>query len=212
MKALPPATSERQPEEEFKIGETLQDVPDVLPEQSSIPTKVTSTALTFYWHEPSPSKCQDFNGVLDGVNFVLRGTEKWNLEEEHSDMTSEKSHSFEHLSPFSSYILFLYSQNQEGKHNINLPYRIKAKTRAARPTPPRELSDATSSFDRSQRVITWLPPYPPTGEIEEYSLRWKRSNSTHWESERRVYPGDALCPESVLDPSSASQLNREAIQ
>ena len=207
VKALPPVSSQRQPEEVFKIGETLQDVPDVLPEQSSIPTKVTSTGLAFYWHAPSPSKCQDFNGVLDGVNFVLRGTEKWNLEEEHSDMTSEKSHSFEHLSPFSSYILFLYSQNREGKHNINLPYRIKAKTGPARPTPPRDLADATISFDRSQRVITWLPPYPPTGEIEEYSLRWKRSNSTHWESEKRVYPGDALCPESVLDPS-ASPLNR----
>ena len=207
VKALPPVTSQRRVEEVSKIGETLQDVPDVHPEASAIPTRVTSTGLTFYWREPPPSKCQDFNGELDGVNFVLRGTEKWNLEEEHSGMTGENSYSFEHLSPFSTYILFLYSQNQEGKHNINLPFRMKAKTNAARPTPPRDLTDATSSFDRSQRVITWLPPYPPKGEIEEYSLRWKRSNSTHWEEEKKVYPGDALCPDNVLDPT-ASQLNR----
>ena len=207
VKALPPVSSQRRPEEQSKIGETLQDVPGVLPEESSIPMKIRPTGLTFYWQDPPPSKCRDFNGELDGVHFVLRGTEKWNLFEEHSGMSTENSRSFEDLSPFSSYILFIYSKNQEGKHNINLPYRVKAKTNADRPMPPRGLTDVTSSSDRSQRVIAWLPPYPPTGEIEEYSLRWKRNNSTHWDAEKKVYPGDALCPESVLDPT-ASPLNR----
>ena len=194
-------------EEESMVGETLQDVPGVLPEKSTIRTDVSADSLKFYWQNPLPSKCEDFNGHLDGVNYVLKGTEKWNLVEEQSGATSENSRRFEHLSPFSSYILFLYSQNQEGKHNTDLPYRIKAKTSAARPMPPRELTDATESVDKSQRLITWLPPYPPTGEIEEYSLRWKKSNSTHWQEEQRVYPGDALCPESLLDPST-SELNR----
>ena len=193
-------------EEESMIGETLQDVPGVLPEKSPIHTDISANSLKFYWRNPLPSKCEDFNGLLDGVNYVLKGTEKWNLAEEQSGATSENSRKFEHLSPFSSYILFLYSQNQEGKHNTDLPYRIKAKTSAARPMPPRKLADATEAVDKSQRLITWVPPYPPTGEIEVYSLRWKKSNSTHWQEEQRVYPGDALCPESLVDPA-ASQLN-----
>ncbi len=198
VKALPPRSiSRRLPEELSRVGETLADIPDVMPEKGSIQTRVEEDGLKFYWRDPPQSQCRQFNGRLDGVYYILKGTDRWNLQEEQRGTTVGNSFEFESLLPYSSYMLFLYAKNAEGSHNINLPLRLKSKTTPARPTQPLELTDATTSSDKSRRLISWLPPYPPTGEIRMYTLRWRRSNSTDWEEKADVFPGDELCSDDA---------------
>jgi hypothetical protein len=133
---------------------------------------------------------------------VLKGTDAWSMEDDHRGSTADKSFEFEHLKPHSSYILFLYARNQEGNHNIDLPFRLRARTAPDRPSQPRNLTDKTTTTHKSKRLITWLPPYPPTGEVRMYTLRWKSANSSDWEAKVDIFPGDDLCPDSavVADP------------
>ena len=187
----------RRPEEAEMVGETPQGDPGVAPARSSIPPRIEAESIKFYWTEPARSGCRDFNGVLDGVTYVLKGTDLWNQEEEQRGHTSEGSHVFHHLRPHSSYALFLYAQNTEGRHNDQLYLKMEEKTRESEPGSPRQLEVLSQSGEK--RLLQWLPPYPPTGTINFYTLRWKPANATGFlDKSEHIFPSDSLCPRSSL--------------
>ena len=67
------------PESKKIVGETLQGVPDVKPNDGPINTKLRDTELTFYWRPPNNSSCENFNGKLDGYRVILKGIDTWNI-------------------------------------------------------------------------------------------------------------------------------------
>ena len=181
------------PEEELVIGETLTAVPSIAPSESVIPTpRATSTTLQFNWRDPPPGECRFFNGQLDGTRFVLKGTSVWNQDVRIEGKTNRRMETFRDLTPFSEYSLYLYAQDNEGRHNPDVFFRIPAKTSAQIPGPPVSLSeDRITNSDA--RLIKWLPPNPPFGEIRQYKLRWKAANATVYVDKLEVFPSNDMC-------------------
>lgn len=187
VKALPeyntiPAGRPPIPDEEDKIAETVQGVPEVRPVPSSIPISVESDNIRFYWRPPPATECEKFNSKLDGFSYILKGIDVWNVGESHEGTTADTSMLFRGLKPYSDYILFVYSANEEGTYNDNFPFKIPAETAASEVAEvPRNLK-AYSQVDGEtyQHHVTWLPPYPPTGILGHYNLRWKRPDTQVW--------------------------------
>jgi len=180
------------PEEQEYIGETLEGIPNVRPVSSSIPSRVQAKSLKLYWNEPMQSQCEHFNAQLDGFFYILKGIEPWNVRHRIEESTTSNSETFEHLLPFSNYILFVYARTREGQYNPDLPFKIPAETLAAeKASVPRDLT-VTLTGD-SNFHVTWLPPYPPTGIVSYYKIRWKAINSEVWSNQERVEPNSDLC-------------------
>ncbi|TRY75494.1 hypothetical protein TCAL_14558 [Tigriopus californicus] len=182
------------PEELTMAGETHSDMPNVAPEVSTITTRAGVTNLKFYWQDPSPSKCKDFNSVLDGVFYILKGTDRWNLKQEYSGSTDDNSFTFENLMPYSYYSLFLYARNTEGKYNTKIHYKMVGRTEPGKPLPPRDLQELADPEDGTVRLLQWLPPFPPRGEVNYYTLRWRQTNASLWLEHENVNPDQDQCP------------------
>jgi hypothetical protein len=74
------------------------------------------------------SQCEHINAQLDGYFYILKGIEEWNVQEEIRASENGHSHQFEHLKPYSNYILFVYAKTMEGLYNPDLPFKIPAET------------------------------------------------------------------------------------
>ena len=197
--------SPRRPEELEMVGETLPGMPGVAPEPSSIPTKLGQTELKFYWQHPSAaSGCRDFNGEILETFFILKGTDSWNGAQIRKGTTTENSQLFPDLDPFSSYSLFLYAKSSFRVHNPEVYLKIDAQTMPSAPHAPRDLSEQEDYYSKGaeNRFLRWLPPYPPTGELDFYRLRWKESNHSSWLDKTDVYPdsGDLCQSTSPVSP------------
>ncbi len=78
--------------------------------------------------------------------------------------------------------------------------KLSARTSPDLPLPPRDLEETKASLrsDGASRQLQWLPPYPPRGKIEYYTVRWRRGseNDSVWEGRADVFPesGRDLCP------------------
>lgn len=199
VKALPPApeggAGPPPPPEELKMrGETRPGLPEARPAESSIAPRVKQTSLKLYWQSPAPSDCVSFNGPLDGFFYTLKGVDVWNAAEEYSGTTRDTSKNFPGLRPFSTYALFLYAQTRDGEHNERVYLKQVLKTSEGVPLPPRALEDESGATgDKENRRLRWLPPFPPTGEVHFYTLRWKEANASQWLGKDDVHPSDDLC-------------------
>lgn len=182
------------PEEKSIYADTVQGVPNVRPVSSSISTRVTSNSLSFYWNPALPSGCEFFNADLDGYFYILKGIEPWNVQEERKGTTFDSFMTFQNLQPFSNYLLFVYIHTTQGMYNPDLPFKIPAETQSAdKAGTPRALQVSASSQDPPQHHLTWLPPYPPTGIVSHYVIRWKQPNSQIWSDSITVEPSTDLC-------------------
>ena len=149
-------------------------------------------SLKFYWNQPEQSKCEHFNAQLDGFFYIFKGIETWNVNTRIEASTTSNSETFNDLLPFSNYMLFVYARTREGKHNPDLPFKIPAETTAEEKAGrPRDLK--VSQINGFDYHLTWLPPYPPTGIVSYYKIRWKPIDSEVWSNHERVEPSSDLC-------------------
>ncbi len=131
---------------------------------------------------------------MDGYHYILKGTETWNVNDRIEMFAPDESVSIDNLKPYSNYILFVYAQNKEGKHNPDLPFKIPAATEPdLKAGMPRGLE--VTKNDKGIHHMSWLPPYPPTGIVGQYAVRWKPVNSEAWSGSKRVDPHGDLCDE-----------------
>ena len=196
VKALPDYITMRsvgRPEEEEIDASTSEGIPNVKPTGSIVPSTVTSTSLKLNWNVPLSSDCEHFNANLDGFAYILKGIEPWNDDYTRHSSTTNTFETFDNLMPFSDYILFVYVRTAAGLYNPDLSYKIPAETNSAKEAGvPRNLR-VTLTRDGSQHHATWLPPYPPTGVIYKYVLRWKFIESEVWSELEEVLPSSDLC-------------------
>ena len=78
--------------------------------------------------------------------------------------TNSLSETFTSLMPFSKYNLNVYSNTIDGLYNSNMSLILSAETKPdAKAGTPKDLK-VIETIDGSKHLISWLPPYPPTGE------------------------------------------------
>ena len=78
--------------------------------------------------------------------------------------TNSLSETFTSLMPFSKYNLNVYSNTIDGSYNSNMSLILSAETKPdEKAGTPKDLK-VIETIDGSKHLISWLPPYPPTGE------------------------------------------------
>lgn len=165
--------------------ETNPDVPQVLPQFSDSSPLSLSQAIKFHWDPPAKLDCKFFNGRLDHYRIEFWGLDPWVAQEEPLWNKTVELHEYyaEGLLYFTAYELRVFAQNIEGQYNSNLGLSLKAKTESAdRPDPPVNIS--ITAVDSSVH-LRWDPPYPPTGKVVKYKLRYGVNNTIgpapiHW--------------------------------
>jgi hypothetical protein len=78
--------------------------------------------------------CKEVGGKIEPYTIVImlfKGIEEWNVQDEIRASTTGYSFQFEHLKPYSDYILFVYAKTMEGLYNPDMPLKIQAKTFAS---------------------------------------------------------------------------------
>ncbi len=205
------------PEQAETLAETLEDVPAVAPTESAIAPRVRATSLFFHWRPPTPSECTKYNTDLDGSYFILKGIDRWNEAEEQRGGTTGNSKLFQDLRPFSNYVVVVYARDRRGNYNRDVSLRLTARTKPGPPgnsAPGDIFEQSVDLSDRSIRLVQWMPPYPPTGEIQYYTLRWRLANSSIWMNSVQIDPSKArdLCHLDAQQESlcqSVSSLEQE---
>ncbi|TRY68458.1 hypothetical protein TCAL_14207 [Tigriopus californicus] len=165
--------------------ETNPDVPQVLPQFSDSSPLSLSQAIKFYWEPPANADCKFFNGQLGQYRIEFWGVDPWVVQEEPLWNKTVSLHEYyaEGLRFFTAYELRIFAQTIEGQYNSNLGLSLKAKTESAdRPDPPVNIS---MTAVESSVHLRWNPPYPPTGRVIKYKLRYGVNNTIgpapiHW--------------------------------
>jgi len=178
-----------QPEDLF--ADTLQGLPDVAPSKSDLPFRIGSDNIQFSWNSPDKSECENFNAQLDGYIYELKGNSPWNknrtfLQKDVRKPTNSLSVFFSSLMPFSKYNLTVYTKSAEGLYNSNMPLNLSAETKPdEKAGTPRDLK-VIETVDGSKHQTSWLPPYPPTGEVDRYDIQYKEAKSEVWSYYDRI--------------------------
>ena len=181
--------------------ETKAGVPQMRVRKSSLDYshKDSGTKLYFTWRPPpAASQCVKFQSKLGFYHFEMKGLDKWNDEYMTSGEVpiNETKLEVNGLQPFSHYALFVYITNTEGEYSRDFFIKLEKKTMPAQPQPPTHLTVET--MDDQYHHLSWAEPFPPTGEIQEYNVRW-RTNGTKTMSaflgSKTVKPSNVLCEE-----------------
>ncbi len=174
---------------------TPSAVPGSSPEPVEEGSKSTSSyiqALKFFWREPSD--CFSRNGRAAGYRVELFGVDKWVHADKpiKIDGVREGVNSFyaQGLMSFTTYRLDVYAKNEGGIWNPAKALQLTARTLPTTPEPP---VDIRVSPGATSVHVHWIEHYPPTGKVENFFLRVRKSqNKDVWRYRVRV-PGRDRC-------------------
>lgn len=183
------------------ISLTMPDgMPNVAPIASSRRPDSYVQALKFYWQ--NPEECEKQNGMADGFYVELWGADPWVWTpkkpiESHNVPKGISFFYFQSLLSFTHYKVKVFSKNSNGKWNPNVPLEMTAQTLPTDPEPPTNIK-LTPSI-RSVH-LSWRPPYPPTGDVTLYKVRYgipdemepEKDHKIVWKSSQNVPPTN-LC-------------------
>ena len=156
-------TNSDKPEILKVIGETEEGVQEVKALRKSSDDYYSSKAV-FHWNMPSVSKCVLYNSDLGGWVYKVEGLDEWNKEftEEGKLSISQTKLEVDNLTPFSRYMLQLYTANQAGQYDENVVLKIPGNTEYARPAPPTHLQALQNT--PGSVILSWRNVFPPTGK------------------------------------------------
>ena len=187
------------PDEKEVTVSTAEGTPGIAPRQTRTGNpSVNSNRITFFWRKPEKKSCRFFNGEMDGFKYELKGSDSWSREDEIVGDTrpDEMRKIFDMLKPSSNYILKVYLKNRSGKINTDLPLVLKAKTLESSEVenPPGNLN---AILQEESLLLSWQPPYPPTGSIEKYFIQWRIEDENKrydkWDGKFEVVPKINSC-------------------
>ena len=142
-------------------------------------------ALRFHWTDPD--QCQYLNGRLEKYIVELQGLDPWidqSVNLQYNDTLLGDFYA-ENLQPFTSYLLRVYTRNTAGlvsrepldiKVNteeiaiVMITFYSQAKTLDTRPLPPEPERMTVKVISSRSVLLSWLPPYPPTGELDRFQV------------------------------------------
>ncbi|XP_069681553.1 tenascin-R-like isoform X2 [Periplaneta americana] len=145
--------------------------PEVAPDPSSSSAVVqrTNTSFTVQWQPPHD--CSSVNGYLTGYKYqLLWQSNSTLLKEGSTDLTTT---TFTHLVPHTQYIVKVFLETSKG-WNANHPLLIPVQTRATTP----DVVEGLAVYKRGRRMlgIRWAPPKMTYGDIESFTISYKKES------------------------------------
>ncbi|CAG9530835.1 unnamed protein product [Cercopithifilaria johnstoni] len=183
-------TSEPGPQSNIITVTTDEAVPTGAPLNPRI-SSVTQTRGDFLWNEPD---CELRNGKITSYEWQLESADPW--DESKSGQSTTQRISFDDLIPYTQYRVRVLAENSAGQG----PWSewISFRTQPAAPPAPTDLTEE-QSFPHAIE-ISFLPPTPPHGTINEYRVRHTPSSQMNYKEVR--------VPESRLQCSDTSKRDR----
>uniref|UniRef100_A0A915Q6K3 Fibronectin type-III domain-containing protein n=1 Tax=Setaria digitata TaxID=48799 RepID=A0A915Q6K3_9BILA len=203
-------TSQPGPQSNIITVTTDEAVPTGAPLNPRV-SSVTQTRSDFLWNEPD---CELRNGKIMSYEWQIESLDPWG--ESKTGQSSAQRVSFDDLVPYTQYKVRVLAENSVGQG----PWSewITFRTQPAAPPPPTDLSEE-QSFPHAIE-ISFLPPSPPHGIINEYRIRHTPSGQLNYKEVRvvasRLHCSDAskrdrLCYRVVdLEPEQEYEIQTSA--
>ena len=157
--------------------ETRQSAPDLdITSDYQLTTDSYFQSLRFHWKKPD---CRRQNGILHDYYVEMEGLDPWHKGRVDLKFNTTFSETFfvDDLESFSSYLLKVFSRNQELGGDLltsRVSYNIEARTRANTPLPP--VSIVVKIISSSSVYISWSPAYPPSGDIDKFLIQYSEAD------------------------------------
>ena len=150
--------------------------------------------ISFNWESPAREDCDSFHSELGYIFYKLKGFSEWNQEyfKEDNLSLSTTDLTISSLLPFSLYQMELYVTNREGQFAASA-LQTEILTGPSQPHQPSKLSV-------SDNTLQWTAPYPPTGVLAGFEVRWKHSNhekESEWEISDYLEADEVSCDENL---------------
>lgn len=152
---------------------------------------VHKTGATLTWDEPS---CEHRNGEIKRYEYELEGVDAWvRGDTKRASVTTERVELAE-LSPYTRYRFRIRALNAKGTG----PYSefVEFTTKPGAPPAPRDLRAETPTSNAIP--ISWLPPTPPHGVIDDYRIRYTTTDRISWHEVRKP-PEELSCVAVAAD-------------
>ncbi|EJD74869.1 hypothetical protein LOAG_17881 [Loa loa] len=140
-------------------------------------SSVTQTRSEFLWNEPD---CELRNGKITGYEWQLESPDPWS--ESKTGQSTTQRISFDDLIPYTQYRVRVLAENSAGQG----PWSewVSFRTQPAAPPAPTDLTEE-QPFPHAIE-ISFLPPSPPHGIINEYRVRHTPSGQMNYKEVRVV--------------------------
>lgn len=176
------------------IAGTEQALPKVMLKDLTDKDQDDPGTITYKWEPPAEEECDNFNAELGYFFYKITGSSEWNKDYFKEDNLSLSSTdlTISNLLPFSLYQLELFISTRDGQFSPTA-LRNKRLTGPSQPHQPTKLRI-------SSNILKWEAPYPPTGQLNGYEVRWKHSNSadeSEWEISDYLAAGEVSCGDTL---------------
>ncbi|XP_077550101.1 protein sidekick-1-like [Haemaphysalis longicornis] len=165
---------------------TAEEVPEAPPRLDA--PQVGDRWALVSWREPD---CRLANGVITGYRLVRSSTADWEPSAVSTEVATNNV-TMNDLTPFTEYTVTVSAKNSVG---TGPGANVTFTTLPAAPPPPNNLTVYSASSQ--QLLISWLPPYPPNGELEGYVVRVKPVEEDVFSTNFSLTPWAASCDSEV---------------
>uniref|UniRef100_A0A913IDA2 Fibronectin type-III domain-containing protein n=1 Tax=Strongyloides stercoralis TaxID=6248 RepID=A0A913IDA2_STRER len=147
---------------------------------------VTATRADVIWNEID---CEERNGKITDYEYELVSVDAWGKNK--TDHVSTRKVFFDDLAPYNTYKIRVKAKNSKGSGPFS--EWLEFTTLPSAPSSPGDLREE-QSFPNAVE-ISFLPPSPPNGIVDEYKVRYTPSNKYNFK-EIRVSLDDLVCSDS----------------
>ncbi|KRY42983.1 Phosphatidylinositol phosphatase PTPRQ, partial [Trichinella spiralis] len=163
---------------------TTEEIAPTAAPQSVNVGNVLKTAAALTWEEPP---CTKQHGEIIEYEYTVKSEDPWVTDVQTATTNSERVQVVD-LVPFTQYSFIVRAVNSKGKGPYSEP--VKFLTRSEAPLPPMDLR--TDGEFPSAISISFLPPSPPYGILDEYRIRYTPIDRISWHEVRKA-PNELSC-------------------
>lgn len=139
------------------------------------------TTATLEWAQP---ECEKQNGIITEYDWELEPLDKWDTRSKIDGTSRQEYAQVKDLLPYTkcvkSVIFLFYTHIYRYRARVRAenskgtgPWSdwLEIRTRPGPPGAPRDLK--LDEIQPTAVKLSWLPPEPPNGELDEYKIRYK---------------------------------------
>ena len=172
---------------------TKESSPQVVIKDLTDKTQDTNDRITVIWESPDKNDCEYFHSEPGYLLYKLSGSSEWNHNffKEGNLSLSTTNLTISNLLPFSLYKMELYMTSKEGQFS-SPAMETEILTGASQPHRPCNLSI-------SDNLLQWSPPFPPTGQLQGYQVRWRIAGreESDWEISDYLTGEEVFCHDNL---------------